>query len=71
MRKDLQIVEISGANLPAPRGDVVVAHQEHAKLTFTGFHAGVELPIRDLESGRNFLGNDLIIEAIELTVFAF
>ena len=70
MGQDLQVVEVGGADLEAPGGDVVVALDEHTDLALAGFEAGVELPTRNLEGGRHFHGHILIDEAVPSAALA-
>ena len=63
MGQDLQVVEVGGADLEAPGGDVVVALQVNPDFALAGFQAGVELTLGNLEGGGHFLGHVLIIKA--------
>ena len=64
MGKDLQIVEVRGADLPPPWGDVVVADEKDAQLPLAGLHPGIEFAAGDPEGGRHLLGHVLIVEVV-------
>ena len=70
MGQDLEVVEVGGANLEAPGGDVVVALDEHADFALARFQPGVKLARGNLEGGRHLFGHGLVIEAIPLAFLA-
>jgi hypothetical protein len=69
--QDLQVAEVGGADLEAPRGDVVVAQDIHTDLALARFQPGVELAAWNLEGRGHFFGHVLTIEGRGWATFGF